>query len=57
MAKKYTKHAVMLAAAAGLAFTSAPAMASKDGEYGYTLGCLMGWLLFGLTETCKELQP
>lgn len=35
--------------------TAAPAYAGKDGESGYALGCLVGWLFFGLSETCQEL--
>lgn len=34
---------------------AAPAHAGKDGESGYALGCLIGWWVFGLTETCGEL--
>lgn len=32
------------------------ARSKPDGERGYALGCLIGWWVFGLTETCKELQ-
>ncbi len=52
--KKLVKMGVTLAAATSMTIAT-PAYAAKDGEAGYAIGCLIGWWVFGLTETCQEL--
>ncbi|UYV16339.1 hypothetical protein [Porphyrobacter sp. ULC335] len=52
--KKLIKVAVVSMVAVSVG-TAAPAYAGKDGESGYALGCLIGWWVFGLKNTCGEL--